>query len=85
MLKGIDEPITLSFYYSKRLGTEVGAYGLYAQRVRDMLQEYAAVSRGKIKLRFLDPTPFSAVEDQATLAGLQGVPLDQGGEQVYFG
>src|SRR5579875_1407404 len=81
----IEEPITLRFYYSPRLGDEVPSYGVFAQRVREMLEEYAALSNGKIKLEILDPEPFSPVEDRAVAFGLQGVPLDQGGDQVYFG
>jgi ABC-type uncharacterized transport system involved in gliding motility auxiliary subunit len=84
-LAKIDEPITVRFYYSKRLGTEVPTYALYAQRVRDMLEEYVSLANGKIKLEVLDPVPYSAVEDRAVAFGLQGVPIDQGGEQVYFG
>jgi ABC-type uncharacterized transport system involved in gliding motility auxiliary subunit len=84
-LAKIGEPITVRFYYSKRLGTEIPSYALYAQRVRDMLEEYASLARGKIKLEILDPVPYSAVEDRAVAFGLQGVPIDQGGEQVYFG
>jgi ABC-type uncharacterized transport system involved in gliding motility auxiliary subunit len=84
-LARIDEPITLRFYYSPRLGNEVPSYGIYAQRVREMLEEYTARAKGKINLEFLNPEPFSQVEDRAVAFGLQGVPLDQGGESVYFG
>jgi ABC-type uncharacterized transport system involved in gliding motility auxiliary subunit len=84
-LAKIDEPVTVRFYFSKRLGDEIPTYGLYAQRVREMLQEYAALSRGKIRLEELNPVPFSDTEDRAVAFGLQGVPMDQGGEQVYFG
>jgi ABC-type uncharacterized transport system involved in gliding motility auxiliary subunit len=81
----LGEPLVLRFYYSKKLGDEIPSYGVYAQRVREMLEEYAAASRGKIELQELDPQPFSDVEDRAVAFGLQGVPLDQGGEQIYFG
>lgn len=84
-LAKLDEPIELRFYYSAKLGEEIPSYGVYAQRVREMLEEYAAAAKGKIKLEELDPKPFSPVEDRAVAFGLQGVPLDQGGEQVYFG
>jgi gliding motility-associatede transport system auxiliary component len=84
-LAKIQEPLVLRFYYSKKLGNEIPSYGVYAQRVRELLEEYAAASNGKIELQELDPQPFSAVEDRAVAFGLQGVPLDQGGEQVYFG
>ena len=85
ILKGLKEPITLRLFYSRLLGSTVPVYGGYADRVREMLQEYAAVSDGKIRLHFYNPEPFSAVEDQALADGLQGVPVDQAGTQVYFG
>jgi gliding motility-associatede transport system auxiliary component len=84
-LAKIDEPIVMRFYYSARLGKEIPSYGVYAQRVREMLEEYAAAANGKIELQILDPEPFSPTEDRAVAFGLQGVPVDQGGEQVYFG
>ncbi len=40
-LSKIDEPITLRFYYSARLTDEVPSYGVYAQRVRELLDQYA--------------------------------------------
>ncbi|MGB8181870.1 MAG: Gldg family protein [Stellaceae bacterium] len=84
-LAKIREPITLRFYYSPQLGREVPSYGVFADRVREMLQEYAAMAKGKVVLQLLDPEPFSPVEDRAVAFGLQGVPLDQSGQQVYFG
>ena len=81
----IQEPVTLRFYYSRRLGNEIPSYGIYAQRVRETLEEYAARAKGKIDLQVIDPEPFSPEEDRAVALGLQGVPLEQGGEKVYFG
>jgi ABC-type uncharacterized transport system involved in gliding motility auxiliary subunit len=85
ILTKIDEPVTLRFYYSDRLGQIAPAYGVYAQRVRELLRRYADLAHGKIALEILDPAPFSETEDQATAAGLQGVPVEEGGEPVYFG
>lgn len=85
LLRGLTEPITLRFYLSERLVREAPAYGSYAARVRDMLEEYAGASGGKLKIEAFNPEPFSSVEDRAVAYGLQGVPIDQGGEQVYFG
>jgi gliding motility-associatede transport system auxiliary component len=84
-LARIDEPITLRFYFSNRLADEVPSYGVYAQRVRELLDQYVAAAHGKIRLEVYDPLPFSDAEDRAVAFGLQGVPLDVGGEQVYFG
>jgi ABC-type uncharacterized transport system involved in gliding motility auxiliary subunit len=84
-LARIDEPITLRFYYSARLGTEVPSYGVYAQRVREMLDQYAAAAHGKLRLETFDPQPYSDAEDRALAFRLQGVPLDAGDDRVYFG
>src|SRR5690348_12219479 len=84
-LARIEEPITLRFYYSARLADEVPSYGVYAQRVRELLDQYVAAAHGKIRLEVYNPLPFSDVEDRAVAFGLQGVPLDVQGEQVYFG
>jgi ABC-type uncharacterized transport system involved in gliding motility auxiliary subunit len=85
ILSGLKEPVTLRLFYSRRLGSTVSLYGTFADHVREMLGEYAAVSGGKIRLEFYDPEPFSDTEDRAMAFGLQGVPVDQGGVQVYFG
>jgi ABC-type uncharacterized transport system involved in gliding motility auxiliary subunit len=84
-LARIDEPITLRFYYSTRLGDEVPSYGVYAQRVRELLDQYVAAAHGKIRLEVYNPQAFSDAEDRAVAFGLKGVPLDAQGEQVYFG
>ena len=85
ILQGLKEPVTLRLFYSHQLGSAVPVYGTYADRVREMLQQYATISDGKVRLEFYDPEPFSDTEDRAMAYGLQGVPVDQSGEQVYFG
>lgn len=85
VLAKIQEPITLRLYYSDRLGKEIPQYGIYATRVREMLREYANAAPGKVRLEFIDPQPFSDEEDRAVAFGLQGVPVNQAGELVYFG
>lgn len=85
VLQGLQDPVTLRLFYSRRLGSAVPAYGAYAERVRALLDEYVAVSGGKVRLEVFDPEPFSETEDRALAYGLQGVPVDQSGEQIYFG
>ncbi|MDE2574184.1 MAG: Gldg family protein [Rhodospirillales bacterium] len=85
VLGGLKEPVTLRLYYSRTLGSRIPSYGAYADHVREMLGQYAALSHGMVRLQYFDPEPFSATEDQALGYGLQGVPIDQTGEQVYFG
>lgn len=82
--KSIDEPIKLTLYLSNK--TMQGRPGLisYAQRVREMLEEYAAISGGKIVLNVVDPVAFSDDEDRAVEAGVHGMQVAPG-ESVYFG
>jgi len=85
ILDKMTEPVGLEFYISQRLAKEVAIYGNYAGRVRDVLNEFAAASNGKVTVREFDPEPFSETEDTAVGAGVTGVPLDASGEKVYFG
>src|SRR5688572_18599211 len=66
ILANLQEPIRLRFYFSKKLAVESEAGGQvasYAQRVQELLEEYAAASKGKITLEVFDPEPFSEEED----------------------
>jgi ABC-type uncharacterized transport system involved in gliding motility auxiliary subunit len=80
----IEEPITLKFFYSKKVAADYAQIQAYATRVRDLLHEYAALSGGKIVLQEIDPEPFTPEEDEAVAAGLTGAPTDNG-DMVYFG
>ncbi|MGH6888764.1 MAG: GldG family protein [Rhizomicrobium sp.] len=78
------EPITLKFYYSKKVAARYAQINAYAQRVRDLLGEYAAHSHGRLILQEIDAEPFTPAEDEASAAGLSGAPTDTG-DLVYFG
>src|SRR5436305_14633617 len=58
----IDEPIPLRLYYSTRLGDMVPAYGVYARRVRELLDEYVAAAKGRLRPQLHGPQPFSDTE-----------------------
>src|SRR5947207_4858253 len=58
-LDTLGEPITLKFFYSKKVGAQYAAINAYADRVRDLLGEYAGRSHGKILLQELDAEPFT--------------------------
>lgn len=85
ILSSLNRPVTLKLYYSRQLGEAAPPFGLHAIRVRDMLKEFATVSEGNLTIVEQDPEPFSEVEDTVVEAGLQGIPLDESGEKVYFG
>jgi ABC-type uncharacterized transport system involved in gliding motility auxiliary subunit len=80
----LKEPVTLRFFYSKKVAADYAQIDAYARRVSDMLQNYAARSNGKIVLETVDPERFTAEEDEATANGLTAAPTDSG-SAVYFG
>ncbi len=85
ILKGIKEPITLYFYFSRSAGERAPYLKIYATRVRELLEELSARAKGKIRLQVIDPEPFSEDEDRAGELGLTPMPLGQSGESTYFG
>lgn len=85
ILDGIDEPVTLHFFFSEKISEDLTSLRAYANRVRAMLEEYERAAGGKLKLNVIDPEPFSENEDLAAEFGLQGVPVSQGGDELYFG
>ena len=85
ILAELEEPIELSFFYSDSTAKDVPALRTYAKRVEEMLKAYQRAADGKLKLQIIDPAPFSEDEDKAAEFGLQGIPLQQGGDSIYFG
>jgi ABC-type uncharacterized transport system involved in gliding motility auxiliary subunit len=79
------EPVRLTLYYSASLAKGQPQIEGYAKRVRELLDEYARVSEGKVIVTMIDPEPNSESEDAAVAAGLQGVPAGPAGELFFFG
>ena len=85
ILADIDEPINLYFFYSDRATQDIPLLRNYSLRVRELLEEMAAKSGGKLRLSVIDPLPFSEDEDRASGFGLQALPVGKGGDSVFFG
>jgi len=81
----IDEPINLYFFFSQKISSDMPALRTYSQRVYELLEEYELIADGRIKLSYIDPEPFSEQEDRAAEFGLQSVPINQAGDELYFG
>ena len=81
----IAEPINLYLFYSDRATESVPSLRDYANRVRELLQEFVDASGGMLSLSVIDPLPFSEEEDQAAQFGLQGVQLAASPDPVYLG
>ncbi len=86
ILGSIDEPITLKLYYSRSLAQkELPPLDTFATRVKELLEEYRDLSNGKLNLEIIEPLPFSKEEDEAALAGLQGIPISAAGDTMFLG
>lgn len=85
ILKSLPEPVNLYFYFSRSAGEQAPYLKIYANRVRELLEELQARSAGKIRLRVVDPEPFSEDEDRASEFGLAAIPLGPSGDTMYFG
>jgi len=84
ILAAIDEPISLTFYYSQGMSQDYPVLRQHGQRVRDMLDELVAASADKLSLTIIDPAPYSEEEDVAVMQGLVGRPTATG-ELIYLG
>lgn len=83
-LDELAEPIDLTFVYTRSVGQQFPAVRAYAVRVRELLDAYATIGGRDIRLREIDPAPFSEAEDEALAAGLIAVDTN-GGDPLYFG
>ena len=85
IIQSLEEPVKIDFYFSRETLLGFPALLNYGNRVRDLLEEYAAKSGGNIELNIIEPEPFSEEEDQAVASGLQGVSINTAGDRAYFG
>jgi ABC-type uncharacterized transport system involved in gliding motility auxiliary subunit len=85
VLSTLEEPVNLYFFFSQEPSRDLPGLRAYAQRVREMLEEMAQRSNGKLRLTVVDPQPFSEDEDRATQFGLAAAPVGAQGAQLYFG
>jgi ABC-type uncharacterized transport system involved in gliding motility auxiliary subunit len=85
IIESIDEPLNLYFFFSDKSSEELSGLRTYAKRVEEILREYELYANGKILLQTVDPEPFSEAEDQAAEFGLQSVPVNASGDELYFG
>jgi ABC-type uncharacterized transport system involved in gliding motility auxiliary subunit len=84
ILRGLKEPVTLRFYYSAEAASEYPTVRAYAERIRDLLNEYKGYAGANLIVEEIDPEPYTEEEDRAVASGLQAAPT-QSGEQVYLG
>jgi len=85
ILLKLNQPIKLKLYYAKSTAMKgpdwIREYNNYYLYVRDLLQEYADLSRGRLRLLTIDPKRYTDAEDAAIEDGLKKVPF---GEDEFF-
>jgi ABC-type uncharacterized transport system involved in gliding motility auxiliary subunit len=90
VLSKLDEPIRAKLYYTegvaKGFPPQIVGYDVeaFATRVEETLEELSAEAGGMLEVEIVDPEPFSEEEDDASAAGLSGIPAP-GGDTLYFG
>lgn len=86
IVEEVEEPIELTLYFSHDAAEGVPFVRQYAQRVRELLEEYEAMADGRIEVRSVDPQPLTRARDRALEYGLEPVPAGQGsGERLFLG
>ncbi|MCA1850944.1 MAG: Gldg family protein [Beggiatoa sp.] len=85
ILKDLDEPIALRFFYSTKLFQGIPTLQSHGNRIRDLLDEYVAEAGGKLTLTVIDPEPFSEAEDEAVANGVNQLPVSGSGDRGYLG
>ncbi len=85
ILSSMDEPVTLTLYFSEDVSRDLPQFRSYARWAGEMLEEFEDHSDGMLTLRRVDPRAFSPEEDQAAQYGLQSAPVGTAGDVLYFG
>lgn len=84
-LKELNEPVTLTFFYSRDAAAQYPQVRNYGARVRELLQSYARISNGRVRVLEVDPVRFTEAEDDAVAAGIEPLNVERGADPIYLG
>ncbi|MCH7919272.1 MAG: Gldg family protein [Planctomycetes bacterium] len=88
ILAKLNQPITAKLYFAKTAALQgpdqIRFFSNYYEFVKVLLEEYASVAKGMVKLEIIDPRPFSTEEEDAIRYGLKKFPITQE-ENFFFG
>lgn len=85
LLADLDEPIHMRLFLSEGLLQSAPQIASYSNRVRSMLETYAALSDGKVVLEVIDPQAFSDEEDRAVGLGVDRFHVSGAADPLFFG
>ena len=84
LLKKIEDPITLQFYFSRSVKNVPIMMKNYASRVEALLRQYEKAADDNIDLSIIDPKPDTEEEEAAIRSGISGQRLPTG-DSLFFG
>lgn len=72
-VENLERPLMVKAYFTKDLQPP---YNAFEQALKDKLDEYAALSNGKLKYEFKDPTGNAELEEEARRFGISAAKID---------
>lgn len=85
VLKSLDGPVTLKFFFSGGAPEVTIPLNNFAQEVEYLLKEYELASGGKVMIETYDPKPDSDAEEWAQRYGLAGEQTEAANGTLYLG
>ncbi len=83
ILSDLPAPVEIRYYATRSSKYMPEAIKLHMRRVDDLLAQYKNLSKGKLRVKELDPQPDTDAEDSANLDGISGQQFDD--QNLYFG
>lgn len=74
IVKNLNDPVIIKAYFSKNLPAP---YNSNRQYIKDLLSEYRAYSKGKIKFQFIDPAEDEKTRREAQMMGIAPIRVTQ--------
>ena len=84
ILKKLDSPVEIRFYFSQSESRMPSGFKTYGQHVEDLLSEFKQAGKGNVVIKKFDPKPDSDAEDLANLDGIEAQMLPTG-DHMYLG
>ena len=84
LLKKIEEPVTLDYYFRRSAEEVPIRFKNFATRVEALLRQYESAGGGNIVVNIIDPKPDTEEEEEAIRSGISSQPLPSG-ENFFFG
>jgi ABC-type uncharacterized transport system involved in gliding motility auxiliary subunit len=88
ILAQLNQPVTLRLFYSRTAAMKgpegIRYYNTYYLYVRDLLEEYARLANGRLRVEVVDPRRFTDEEEEAGQLGLKRFPLSDA-DVFFFG